>query len=193
MGGRGWAILTNQMKQYKAVIFLAGLLGGLCLGLLAAWLFYISWRINHTPPYFYDKIPSSQSRLHIDLFNSCEVPIDAVVLLDGKSIMGGLISGKGPFLFFTKIPFLHNRPFPAINGFSSGLSPELGKHEISVRTSNAGLLAKQYLTQEIGITNYISIYVQDRFVGTNRFSCNIFVRTNRIETDKPTDSTRGAK
>lgn len=178
MGGDGWTILINKMKRYKVVIFSAGLLSGLFLGLLAAWLFYVSWRINHAPPYFYDKFPSPHNPLHISLFNSSEVPIDAVVLLDNKYVMGGQISGKGPFIFPSLIPFQHKLPFLDPDGFSTSLSPELGKHELSVRISSAGLLAKKDLTQEIGITNYVSIYIQDGNAGTNRFGCNVFVRTN---------------
>ena len=166
------------MKPHKVVIFSVGLMGGLLLGLLAAWLFYVSWRINHAPPYFYDKFHSRQDSLHIYLVNASEEPIAAAVLLDNKVVMGGQISGKGPFIFPSLIPFPHKLPFLDPDEFWTTLSPELGKHELSVRISSAGLLAKKDLTQEIGITNYVSIYIQDRDVGTNRFGCNIFVRTN---------------
>ena len=168
----------DHMKRYKVVIFSAGLLSGLFLGLLVAWLFYVSWRINHIPPYFYDKMSLHQGSLRISLFNSSEVPIDTVVSLDNEFVMGGKISGRGPFVFPIMIPFPHRLPFPEPDGFSTAISPELGKHELSVSVSGGGVLAKKELTQEIGKTNYVSIYIQDKDVGTNRFGCNIFVRTN---------------
>lgn len=168
--------VTDCMKKMLAPLL--AMLFGFFAGLVLAWLLYVSWWTKHNPPYVYEGTPLPQGSLLVSLYNYSDLQLGAIVLLDKRYLMSGLISGKPPFLNPNLYPFSHKLPFPPEDGFSTVLSPENGKHEVSVYVAGSGLVAKQEFIQHPGITNRVQIWVSNMQAGTNAFDCKIVVATN---------------
>ena len=164
----------------KTATPLLWVLCGMLAGLTLAWSLYVSWFEKHEPPYVYEDTPLPQGSLFVSVYNYSHQQLGAIVLLDEKYLMSGLISGEPPFLYPNLFPFRHELPFPPEDGFSTVLSMENGKHEVSVCVGGAGLVAKQEFIQHVGITNRIQILIDDIKAGTNTFACRIIVSTNNL-------------
>ena len=172
-------IEVGNMKTHKPFIFAAGVIIGIFFALLAAWLLYVSWHIKQAPPYVYDNIPSPHGSLFLSLDNFSDRKIGAIVLFDNQYLIGGLVSGKPPFLFQKFVPFPHKVPFPQEDGFSTVLSPNKGKHGISVYLAGVGVIAKRDFIQESNATNTVKVWIENSTAGTNYWKCSIVIRTNR--------------
>jgi hypothetical protein len=109
--------------------------------------------------------PEFGGTLRIWLSNNRANPVQAFVCLDGESIMFADLPGRGLLARFRSREY----------GAKSAFTPTPGRHEVKVLVAGFGEVGRQEFDQDVGKTNYVSIYIN---TDIKKLGCRIILKTS---------------